>query len=188
MKKILLFMLLSMFCLTSFGQTNNEAAKKLTKFEEFTSKTGRITKFVDVNMPRISESFFGSLVTGIRTIMGSDRNAYFYRIEEPETDRRVAHIAMIEYSDLVEVNKALAKLVGEVDADCNANPDYLENKFVTDDGFEVGYYVSKGKANWYLKLERYESSTVFVKNAEELTSNFTAAQKKIEELRVQYGK
>ena len=95
---------------------------------------------------------------------------------------------MIEYSDLVEVNKALAKLVGEVDADCNANPDYLENKFVTDDGFEVGYYVSKGKANWYLKLERYESSTVFVKNAEELTSNFTAAQKKIEELRVQYGK
>jgi hypothetical protein len=74
MKKILLFMLLSMVCFTSFGQTNNQAAKKLTKFEEFTSKTGRITKFVDVNMPRISESFLGSLATGIRTIMGSDRN------------------------------------------------------------------------------------------------------------------
>lgn len=72
MKKFLLFMLLSMFCFTSFGQTN-EAAKKLTKFEEFSSKTGRITKFVDVNMPRISESFLGSLETGVRTIMGSDR-------------------------------------------------------------------------------------------------------------------
>ena len=156
MKKILLFMLLSMFCFTSFGQIN-EAAKKLAKFEEFTFKTGRITKFVDVNMPRISESFLGSLATGIRTIMGSDRNAYFYRIKEPETNRSVVHIAMIEYSDLVEVNKALAKLVGEVDADCAANSDYLENKFVTDDGFQVGYYVSKGKANWYLKLERYES-------------------------------
>lgn len=180
-------MLLSMFCFTSFGQTN-EAAKKLTKFEEFSSKTGRITKFVDVNMPRISESFLGSLETGVRTIMGSDRNAYFYRIEDPETSRSVSHIAMIEYSDLVEINKALAKLVGEVDADCAANPDYLENKFVTDDGFEIGYYVSKGKASWYLKLERYSNSTVFIKNASELTNNFTAAQKKIEELRAQYGK
>lgn len=187
MKKFLLFMLLSMFCFTSFGQTN-EAAKKLTKFEEFSSKTGRITKFVDVNMPRISESFLGSLETGVRTIMGSDRNAYFYRIEDPETSRSVSHIAMIEYSDLVEINKALAKLVGEVDADCAANPDYLENKFVTDDGFEIGYYVSKGKASWYLKLERYSNSTVFIKNASELTNNFTAAQKKIEELRAQYGK
>lgn len=176
-----------MFCFTSFGQTN-EAAKKLTKFEEFSSKTGRITKFVDVNMPRISESFLGSLETGVRTIMGSDRNAYFYRIEDPETSRSVSHIAMIEYSDLVEINKALAKLVGEVDADCAANPDYLENKFVTDDGFEIGYYVSKGKASWYLKLERYSNSTVFIKNASELTNNFTAAQKKIEELRAQYGK
>ena len=139
-------------------------------------------------MPRISESFLGSLETGVRTIMGSDRNAYFYRIEDPETSRSVSHIAMIEYSDLVEINKALAKLVGEVDADCAANPDYLENKFVTDDGFEIGYYVSKGKASWYLKLERYSNSTVFIKNASELTNNFTAAQKKIEELRAQYGK
>lgn len=187
MKKFILFMLLCMFSFTSFAQ-NNDAAKKLTKFEEFTSKTGRITKFVDVNMPGISKSFYGSLETGIRTIMGADRNAYFYRIEEPETSRSVSHIAMIEYSDLVEINKALSKLVNEVDADCAANPDYLENKFVTDDGFQVGYYVSKGKATWYLKLERYSSSTVFVKSKEDLTSNFTAAQKKIEELKVQYGK
>lgn len=33
---------------------------------------------------------------------------------------------MIEYSDLVEINKALAKLVAEADTDCSANPDYLE--------------------------------------------------------------
>lgn len=42
----------------------------------------------------------------------------------------------------------LAKLVAEADTDCSANPDYLENRFVTNDGFEIGYYVSKGKANW----------------------------------------
>lgn len=48
----------------------------------------------------------------------------------------------------------LAKLVAEADTDCSANPDYLENRFVTNDGFEIGYYVSKGKANWQMKLKK----------------------------------
>ena len=84
-----------------FAQTDSE--KKLTKFEQFTSKTGRISKFVDVKMPNIQESFMGSLDTSIRTLMGEESNSYFYRIEERETSRSVAHIAMIEYSDLVIV-------------------------------------------------------------------------------------
>lgn len=169
-----------------FAQSDVE--KKLTKFEQFTSKTGRISKFVDVNMPSIPKSFIGSLETSIRTLMGEKSNSYFYRIEESETSRSISHIAMIEYSDLVEINKALTKLASEVEADCVAKPDYLENRFITEDGFQIGYYVSKGKATWYLKLERYSNSTVFIKNAEALTSNFPAAQKKIEELKATNGK
>lgn len=184
MKKILLLLAL-MVPFVSFAQ--NEAEKQLTKFEQFSSKTGKISKFVDVNMPKIPQSFMGSLQTGIRILMG-EKNAYFYRIEEAETSRSVAHIAMIEYSDLVEINKALAVLVSEVEADCAANPDYLENRFISEDGFQVGYYVSKGSASWYMKLERYGKSTVFIKNAEAITSSFTAAQQKIEELKSQYGK
>ena len=185
MKKVFVILAL-MMPMVLFAQ--NDVEKKLTKFEQFTSKTGRISKFVDVKTPNIPESFMGSLDTSIRTLMGEESNSYFYRIEERETSRSVAHIAMIEYSDLVEINKALTKLVGEVEADCTANPDYLENRFITEDGFQIGYYVSKGKASWYLKLERYSSSTVFIKNAEALTSNFPAAQKKIEELKASNGK
>ena len=126
----------------------------------------------------------GSLESGIRTIKGSSSDNYFFRIEEPETSRSIAHIAMIEYSDLVEINKALTKLVSEVDTDIASNPDYLENKFKTVDGFEVGYYVSKGKASWYLKLERYTKSTVFIKSKEALVEAFTNnAQTKIEQLK-----
>lgn len=130
----------------------------------------------------------GSLEAGIRTIIGSQNNAYFYRIEEPETSRSVSHIAMIEYSDLVEINKALDRLVSEVDSDIQSNPDYLENKFITEDGFQIGYYVSKGKANWFMKLERYSASTVFVKNAEVVTTALKDAQSKIEELKNKYSK
>lgn len=185
MKKLILILAL-MMPIAVFGQ--NDAAKKLTKFEQLTSRTGRISKFVDVTMPKIPESFMGSLEAGVRTLMGEQENSYFYRIEEPETTRSIAHIAMIEYSDLVEINKALKKLVAEVDSDCAANPDYLENRFITNDGFQIGYYVSKGKASWYIKLERYSNSTVFVKNAESLTTNFEEAQKKIEELKGIYKK
>ena len=185
MKKLLLLLALMMPMLT-FAQ--NDAAKKLTKFEQLTSKTGRISKFVDVKMPNLPESFMGSLETSVRTVMGEQTNGYFFRIEEAETTRRISHIAMIEYSDLVEINKALAKLIAEVDADCTANPDYLENRFITNDGFQIGYYVSKGKASWYLKLERYSNSTVFIKNAEVLSTNFKAAQQKIEELKTVYKK
>ena len=84
---------------------------------------------------------------------------------------------------MVEINKALSKLVSEVDSDCAKNPDYLENKFRTTDGFEVGYYVKKGMANWYMKLERYTSSTVFINSKEALVEAFKNAQVKIEELK-----
>jgi len=184
MKKKILFLLLLALPICMFGQVDNKA-KQMTKFEEFSSATGKIVKFQDYSLPNISGGFMNSLVTGIRTIMGGSSNAYFFRIEDPQTSRSASHIAMIEYSDLVEINRALDKLCASVDADVAANPDYLENKFRTVDGFEVGYYISKGKASWFMKLERYTSSTVFVKNQETLVEAFKNAQAKIEELKSQ---
>ena len=95
---------------------------------------------------------------------------------------------MVEYSDLVEINKAISRLVADVDADVATNPDYLENKFRTADGFEIGYYVSKQKPHLYIKLERYSSSTVFLKSQQDVVDAFKAAQTKIEELKASFGK
>ena len=167
------------FC---YSQNNTDIIKQQTKFEVFTSKTGSITKFIDTNMPDIPISLY-HLETGIRTILGEPENAYFYRIEKEETSQSLGRIAMIEYSDLVEINKALDRLVNEVEPDIQRNPDYLENKFITDDGFQIGYFISKGKATWYMKLEKYSSSTVLVKNQDTLVSAFKNAQLKIEELK-----
>lgn len=183
MNRILLFWIL-LIPLSLFAQSNMDE-KKLTKFEEFSSRTGTIIKFVDVTLPNIPKRFTGNLESGIRTIKGvSSNSSYFYRIEEPQTSLNISHIAMIEYNDLVEINRALTRLVSEVDTDIADNPDYLENKFKTVDGFEIGYYVSKGKTdNWYIRLERYSESTVFIKNKEVLVEAFFNAQKKIEELK-----
>ena len=101
--------------LTAFPQSGE--SKQLTKFEEFSSKTGSIIKFVDFSLPKLSLSC-GALGTSIR-VMKANKDSYFYRIEEAETRSSVAHIAMIEYSDLVEINKALVKLTSEVESDIN---------------------------------------------------------------------
>ena len=63
----------------------------------------------------------------------------------------------------------------------SANLDYLENKFRTEDGFDIGYYVIEGKARCFFTLEGH--GTVFVKDTEELVTAFKNAQTKIEELK-----
>ena len=76
----------------------------------------------------------------------------------------------------------MATLKAEVEKDIAANPDYLENKFVTVDGFQVGYYVSKGKSRWYLKLEKFGSdNTLFIDNLETIAAAFDEAKVKIDE-------
>jgi hypothetical protein len=144
-------------------------------------------KFIDVKMPNIPKCFGGSLESCVRIIMDGSSNNYFFRIEETETSRSNAQIAMIEYSDLVEINKALKKIVADVDADVDAdvvaNPDYLENKFITVDGFELGYYIFQSKVSWYMKLERFSESIVLIKDKEILVKTFVNAQTKIEGLK-----
>ena len=181
MKRIIIFLAL-LSSTIAFAKNKANEDKQLTKFEQISSQTGRIVKFQDVKMPNIPLSYGGGLKTSIRLVMG-DSDSFFYRIEKAESSTSLGHIAMIEYSDLVEINKALETLSSAVDDDVAANPDYLENKFRTEDGFEVGYYVSYAKATWFIKLERYSGSTVFLKSKEDIISSFSAAQVKIEELK-----
>ena len=75
-KKIVIIMMMALM-MPAVSNAQNDAAKKLTKFEQTTSKTGRISKFVDVRMPSIPESFMGSLSASIRTVMGEQINSYF---------------------------------------------------------------------------------------------------------------
>ena len=47
-----------MMTLTAFPQSGE--SKQLTKFEEFSSKTGSIIKFVDFSLPKLSLSWGGA--------------------------------------------------------------------------------------------------------------------------------
>lgn len=163
---------------TNAQEISKEAEK--TKMDVFTSKTGSILKYIDINLPNIKTSFASS-ETRIRKVISGTTTGFFYQIvkEGKYSDKT----ASIEYSDLIEVLKALKALKAEVDTDIALNPDYMENKFITEDGFQVGYYVSNGKASWYIKLEKYGTdATLFIDIGEIIETAFVAAKNEIDEL------
>ena len=187
---ILLLILLSLFSCTRpttaqvGGNTDvkKEVESTKTKMDAFASKTGVITKFTDTKLPELKTTYGQLTQTRVRKINGGTAFAYFYQIEKEE--KYNSSIASIEYSDLLEVIKALRVLKSDVEKDKATNPDYLENRFITVDGFQVGYFISSGKANWYLKLEKYGSdNTVFISSVDVIESAFNDAKNKIEELR-----
>ena len=182
MKKTLFILLISVLATGSMlAQGAKDAKKEATKMDAFASKTGVIIKFIDYNLPNLKLTY-GIAETKIRKLYSGQEVGYFYQIsKEGKYGTKTASIA---YEDLIEVLKAIQSLKVESESDKNLNPDYLENKFVTDDGFEVGYYVSKGKLAWYLVLEKYGSgNTIFLNNVTDINAAFNGAKQKIEELK-----
>lgn len=172
------------FLIASYGFSQDikkEAEKPETKMEKFASRTGVITKFTDSNLSNLKSSYTVA-ETRIRKLNSGETISYFYQIEKP--GKYGSSTASIEYSDLLEVIKAFNSLKSEVDSDVSLNPDYLENKFITEDGFQLGYYVNKEKVTWYIKLEKYGTDkTLFIKDLEQIEANFIEAKNKIEELK-----
>lgn len=181
-RKFFLVSTLTIMSVATYGQdVKKEAENVKTKMDVFASKTGSITKFVDTKLPNLKATY-GSAQTRIRKITNGTTSAFFYQIEKE--GKYSSNTASIEYSDLTEILKALKVLKTDVANDVSANPDYMENKFVTVDGFQVGYFISGGKASWYIKLEKYGSdNTLFIDNGDTIETAFTDAKNKIDELK-----
>jgi len=181
--RIAAFQILFVFGITSIviAQDAKKENESKTKMEMFSSKTGVITKFTDFQLPNLS-ALYTSAETRIRVLKSGNNNVYFYQIEKE--GKYNSTTASIEYSDLLEVIKALKTLKSEVDSDIQSNPDYLENKFITTDGFQIGYYVSKGKSTWYIRLEKYGSdNTLFFNSVVGIEQSMENAKTKIDELK-----
>jgi len=166
----------------AFAQDNKEASKSTdTKMEAFASKTGTITKFIDYRMPSL-KLFLGEVAeTRVRKVIVDEEFKYFYLIEKES--KNADNGASIEYTDLLEVIKALAVLKNEAMADQATKPDYVENKFVTPDGFQLGYFITEGTGRWYMKFDRNGSdNTVFITDVQTIEGSLNAAKNKIEEM------
>lgn len=153
-----------------------------SKFESFSSRSGTIVRFTDFPTESLKRRF-GKGETVLRKVTnGNNESRYFLKITNE--GQYSTSTAVIEYSDLLEILKAITVLKQSETTDLT-NPNYTESKFKTSDGFEIGYYVSGGKSNWYLQLERIgRDNTVFPSGTiSEIEQVFISAKNKIEELK-----
>lgn len=176
-----LILILSLITINLSAQDIKNENKKESKIDSFVSKTGIVFKYIDYSLSSL-KSNYGIADAKIRRIIRGGETKFFFQISKE--DKYGDKVASIAYEDLLETIKALALLQKEATDDLALNPDYLENKFVTEDGFQLGYYVSKGKLQWYLVLGKYGSeNSVFFNTAADISNAFAAAQSKIEELK-----
>jgi len=181
MNRILYLIIMLTISLTVYSQNKDDERKQISKMEKFTSKTGSIIKYIDYSLPTIN-SMYGIAETKVRKIIAGESVGYFFQISKE--GKYGTKNASIEYSDLLEVIKAIGKLKQESEQDVMSDGDYLENKFVTDDGFQIGYYISRGKLSWYIVLEKYGSdNTIFLKNLSEIEIIFIDAKNKVDALK-----
>ncbi|MEZ4809397.1 MAG: hypothetical protein R2819_03480 [Allomuricauda sp.] len=168
-------------CLATTNVFCQDQKEEQSKLLDFVSKTGVIIKLEDYTLPSIKWSY-GVAEARIRKIISGTEAKLFYQIlNKDKYDTKTASIA---YEDLLETQKALVTLKSQSENDLSTNSDYVENKFVTDDGFQVGYYVSKGKLMWYLKLEKYgDGNTIFMKDVNSIDEAFDQAKNKMDELK-----
>ncbi len=160
---------------------SQDLKEQQSKMLDFVSKTGVLIKFEDYRLPSIKLNY-GIAEARIRKLTSGTETKLFYQIsKEGKYDTNTASVA---YEDLLEMQKALENLKSQSVNDTSTYADYIENKFVTDDGFQVGYFVSKGKTNWYLILEKYgDGNTIFMKDVASIDVAFDLAKTKMDELK-----
>ncbi len=168
---------------TLLAQDMTKAAEvSRTKMDVLSSKTGTITKFIDTRMPALKTSFTRA-ETRIRKVTNGSSTDYFYQIKK-RTKKDSSIIASVEYSDVLEVIKAVKTLQIDAEKDIASKPYFIENKFITVDGFHVGYYIKEGKTWWYLKLKENDiTNTLYMSSGGKIEEAFVVAKNKIEELK-----
>jgi len=172
----------SLVCMFLFSTLifSQEKSAPQTKFDQFLSSTGKIIRFEDFNLSKIKTDY-DIIDSKVRKFSVGSDTKYFYQLSfEAKYGTKTASI---EYSDLVEILKAVEVLITNAANDKISATDYLESKFVTD-GFEIGYYISESELKWYMDLEKYGSEgVVFLSDISLIKQAMISGQEKIEKLK-----
>tara|TARA_Y100001980_G_C14514028_1_gene289396 strand:+ start:243 stop:779 length:537 start_codon:yes stop_codon:yes gene_type:complete len=152
--------------------------KVLTKMERFVSNTGKIMKIENFDLPDLKASYEVLKAKVRKATVQDEVNYYLLLVKEDKYGDKSAAIAE---DDLTELIKAFDELINQMENE-NSKSDYFENKFSTEDGFQIGYGGS-GNILWFITLEKYGKSTVIFNSYADIKAIFGMAIKKIEDLK-----
>ena len=181
MKRLLFFAVLWMFSLSSFSQAETadqeeNQVKKETKYEKFFSNYGTFLRFVEYKLPKFDFQKDWINETCIREFVdiNNGEKSYFLRIRSGYP-RQTESIA---YEDLIKVIDAIKQLKSQFAKDSQVG-NYLEFRFTTEDGMQIGYYYSDNKPTWFMTVM---GNTRFFKKDFDFEKAFVNAKQEIEKL------
>ena len=148
----------------------------------------------------IQTETYSHITTFVRKVDKGDEIQYYFVLKAVSRDTRIRietlSSLMIPYEDLKKINNALKMLLIKEENDWKlgiAEIDYVENKYVTEAGFGIGYCIDKGRLEWFIDSNYYgvingwnlkerviDNKAFSINNGSILEDSFGKAQEKIE--------
>lgn len=133
----------------------------------------------------------------VRKVDTGDEMQFYYVLKAVSRDSYVSTLSsiLISYKDLEKINSALKVLLVKEDNDWKqgiAEIGYIENKYVTENGFGIGYCVNNGRLEWFIESDYYgaingwrledriiDNKAFSINNGRILEESFGKAQEKV---------
>ena len=98
----------------------------------------------------------------VRRVDVGDETQYYFVLKDISIDTRTSilssFVSMISTEDLEKINNALKILLVKEENDRKlgiTEIDYVENKYVTENGFKIGYCIDNGKLEWFVEFDYF---------------------------------
>ena len=153
---------------------------KLTKLETLISAKGKLVRTVSHDLPA-AHSETNVLSAQVMVVDTGDSTEYFLLWAKEREDDEV--VAAIAEADIKAVSKAIISLKKASQVDIYLNADHIQNIFVTDDNFTIGYFVLDSILTWFIALDEYSDELEYFDDVSVIENLLTSAQDKIKEIK-----
>lgn len=155
----------------------------------------------------IIQTDYSHINTFVRRVDAGNEIQYYYVFKVVSKDTRASiqssFVTMISYEDLEKINNALKLLLVKEENDRKLKleeVDYIENKYVTESGFKIGYCIDNARLEWFVEFDHVgaingwnledrvndlidtKTFIIYNCNGKEIKGSFDKAQAKIESL------
>lgn len=169
-----------------------QGSGKQTSYKRFISRSGIIIKYEDMNKKKyMNVGTASTFKCCVRMFYGEEKNRYYYIIGLTNLTKlnycTDDEVAAIEYHDLIEINKAVTRLLYEEPDDLMKKAEHICNFFISNDDFQIGYNINKSDSDWFLVLCK-DGKEYPIDNAHKFAQHLRDAQKEIAEIMAKNGK
>ena len=152
----------------------------LTKLETLISAKGKLVRTVSHDL-EAAHSETNVLSTQVMVVDTGDSIDYFLLLAKEREDDEV--VAAIAEADIKALAKAITYLKEASLVDVYLNADHVQNIFVTDDNFTIGYFVLDSSLTWFIALDEYSDELEYFDDVSVIENLLTSAQDKISEIK-----